>query len=149
MKRCNAVRDALELLDWDDTSVADTRRYLLRAAFSPAFLRVPEGRRFVAFLFTLHPQMVCLIKALLSHMNIRFSAPRSCGSGGPPSRRLPVYPAPPYGVSWIHHCFFDLLPSAAKLNLHEDVGNAWQGCRDFICMATCIQRSGTVLSAID
>lgn len=54
------MRDALELLDWDDPSVADTRRYLLRAAFSPAFLRVPDGRRFVAFLFTLHPQMVLL-----------------------------------------------------------------------------------------
>lgn len=54
------MRDALELLDWDDPSVADTRRYLLRAAFSPAFLRVPDGRRFVAFLFTLHPQMVQL-----------------------------------------------------------------------------------------
>lgn len=58
VKRCNAVRDALELLDWDDASTADTKRYLLRSAFSPAFLRVPEGRRFVAFLMTLHPQMV-------------------------------------------------------------------------------------------
>lgn len=58
VKRCNGIREALTLLDFDDASIGDIKRYLLRAAFSPAFLRVPEGRRFIAFLFTLQPQMV-------------------------------------------------------------------------------------------
>ena len=58
VKRCHALREALTLLDFDDESIDDIRRYLLRAAFSPAFLRVAEGRRFIGFLFTLHPQMV-------------------------------------------------------------------------------------------
>jgi Condensin II non structural maintenance of chromosomes subunit len=77
VKRCNVMRDALELLDWDDPSVGDTQRYLLRAAFSPAFLRVPDGRRFVAFLFTLHPQMVQLAFRLLQAV--------TCGSNGCPA----------------------------------------------------------------
>lgn len=47
------MKDALGLLDYGDASIADLRRLLLRAAFAPAFLRAPEGRRFLGHLLTL------------------------------------------------------------------------------------------------
>jgi hypothetical protein len=47
------MHTALALLDYDDASIADLERLLLRAAMSPAFLRLQEGRRFLAYLFTL------------------------------------------------------------------------------------------------
>ena len=53
VKRCYAMRKALALLDFDSESIADVKRLLLRAAFLPAFLRTSEGRRFLAYLFTL------------------------------------------------------------------------------------------------
>lgn len=58
MKKCHSIREALILLDFDDPSIADMRHMLLRAALAPAFLRGADGRRFLGFLFTLHPQMV-------------------------------------------------------------------------------------------
>lgn len=55
MKRCHALRGALELFDYDDAgSAASLVQLLLRCAFAPCFLRSPEGRRFVSSLFTLH-----------------------------------------------------------------------------------------------
>ena len=64
MKRCHALRGALPLLDFDDeASIGDLKRLLLRAAFSPAFLRPPEGRRFLSSLFSLQ---VCLATAQAS-----------------------------------------------------------------------------------
>ncbi len=53
VKRCHAIRKGLELLDFQDKSIGDLKRLLLRAAFSPSFLRSKEGRRYLAFLFTL------------------------------------------------------------------------------------------------
>ena len=53
MKRCYAMRKALALLDFGSESIADVKRLLLRAAFLPAFLRIGEGRKFLAYLFTL------------------------------------------------------------------------------------------------
>ena len=53
MKRCYAMRKALALLDFASASIADVKRLLLRTAFLPAFLRVGEGRKFLAYLFTL------------------------------------------------------------------------------------------------
>lgn len=53
MKRCHGMRQALALLDFDSESIRDVKRLLLRAAFLPAFLRAAEGRRFLAYLFTL------------------------------------------------------------------------------------------------
>lgn len=64
MKRCHAVREALCLLDFDDPSIGDMRHWLLRAALAPPFLRASEGRRFLGFLFTLHPQMVLPLNPL-------------------------------------------------------------------------------------
>ena len=61
VKRCHALRGALPLLDFEDEeSIGDLKRLLLRAAFSPAFLRPPEGRRFLSSLFSLQ---VCLSTA--------------------------------------------------------------------------------------
>ena len=54
VKRCHALRPALQLLDFDDASIEGVQGLLLRAAMLPAFLRLAEGRRFVAYLFTLH-----------------------------------------------------------------------------------------------
>ncbi|KAG2500193.1 hypothetical protein HYH03_001773 [Edaphochlamys debaryana] len=62
---CYAVREVLELLDFDDESINDTKRLLLHAAMHPAFLRSPEGRRFVAYLFRLHPQMTNELAAIV------------------------------------------------------------------------------------
>ena len=58
VKRCHALRQALELFDFDHPSIGFVQRLLLRAAFAPSFLRVVEGRRFVSFIFTLHPALV-------------------------------------------------------------------------------------------
>ena len=60
VKRLHSVRKALCLLDFDDPSIADMRHGLLRAALPGPFLRAAEGRRFLGFLFKLHPQMVQL-----------------------------------------------------------------------------------------
>ena len=55
MKRCHALRGALELFDYEDAvSASGLVQLLLRCAFAPCFLRSPEGRRFVSGLFTLH-----------------------------------------------------------------------------------------------
>ena len=53
MKRCYVMRKALALLDFGSESIEDVKRLLLRAAFLPAFLRISEGRKFLAYLFTL------------------------------------------------------------------------------------------------
>ena len=54
MKRCHTLRAALPLLDFeDDGSIGDLKSLLLRAAFSPPFLRLSEGRRFLSRLFGL------------------------------------------------------------------------------------------------
>lgn len=53
VKRCYTMRHALSLLDFDDETIDDLKRLLLRAAFSPTFLRCKEGRRYLAHLFTL------------------------------------------------------------------------------------------------
>ena len=53
VKRCYVIRNALALLDFEDESIGDLKRLLLRAAFSPIFLRCKEGRRYLAHLFTL------------------------------------------------------------------------------------------------
>ena len=55
VKRCHALRGALELFDYDDAdSASGLVQLLLRCSFAPCFLRCAEGRRFVSSLFTLH-----------------------------------------------------------------------------------------------
>ncbi|EFJ53143.1 hypothetical protein VOLCADRAFT_86123 [Volvox carteri f. nagariensis] len=62
---CYIVRGALELLDFEDETIRDTKRLLLCAAMHPSFLREPEGRRFIAGLFKLEPQMTQELGAIL------------------------------------------------------------------------------------
>ncbi|CAL8463631.1 g3165 [Coccomyxa elongata] len=65
VKRCYTMRHALSLLDFEDATIDDLKRLLLRAAFSPTFLRCKEGRRYLAHLFTLEPQMVRELGAII------------------------------------------------------------------------------------
>lgn len=68
VKRCYAMREALQLFDYDDaTSIASLKRLLLRASFSPAFLRVQEGKRFISRTFHLQPQMVRELVAIVKN----------------------------------------------------------------------------------
>ena len=55
----------MQLFDYDDASIDDVKRLMLRAIFAPAFLRCPEGRRFLGFLFTLQPQLVRELTAIV------------------------------------------------------------------------------------
>ena len=54
IKRLYTIRTTLLLLDFDDDSIESIRSLLLRCFISSAFLRVPDGRRFLSFLFTVH-----------------------------------------------------------------------------------------------
>ncbi|GFR43490.1 hypothetical protein Agub_g4576 [Astrephomene gubernaculifera] len=65
IKLCYSMRDAMELLEWDDETIKDTKSLLLFAAFHPAFLRESEGRRFVAWCFRLEPQMTNELFAII------------------------------------------------------------------------------------
>jgi condensin-2 complex subunit G2 len=56
VKRLNSMRHAFSMFDWDDdATILSLKKLLLRCAFAPQFLRSAEGRRFLSFLFTLHP----------------------------------------------------------------------------------------------
>jgi hypothetical protein len=66
-KRCHTIRNALELFDFDDPSIRDLKRLLLRAAFAPSFLRNTDGRRFLAYLFTLQPTFVRELTAIVKN----------------------------------------------------------------------------------
>lgn len=93
VKRLNAMRTALALFDWDDeTSILSVKKLLLRCAFAPHFLRGAEGRRFLSFLFTLHPgttrDLMAIVRnqipagrrAVLEHYgDVLFRAWRSAG----------------------------------------------------------------------
>ncbi|KAH7622404.1 putative Condensin-2 complex subunit G2 [Nannochloris sp. 'desiccata'] len=67
VKRCHTIRNALELFDFDDPSIHDLKRLLLRAAFAPSFLRSTDGRRFLAYLFTLQPTFVGELTAIVKN----------------------------------------------------------------------------------
>lgn len=54
IKRLYAIRTTLQLLDFDDDSIESIKSLLLRCFISPAFLRVPDGKRFLSYLFTVH-----------------------------------------------------------------------------------------------
>ncbi|KXZ52217.1 hypothetical protein GPECTOR_10g848 [Gonium pectorale] len=62
---CYMIRDALELLDFEDENINDTKQLLLVAAMHPAFLREAEGRRFIAGLFKLEAQMTRELGAIV------------------------------------------------------------------------------------
>ena len=72
VKRVFAVRDALSLLDFEDETAETLNELLLRCLIDPLFLRVAEGKRFLAFIFHLHPRFVDDI-----HMAIKNQIPSS------------------------------------------------------------------------
>lgn len=67
VKRCHTMRTALQLFDFDDPCIADLKMLLLRAAFAPSFLRCAEGRRMVAYMFTLQPAFVAELTAIIKN----------------------------------------------------------------------------------
>ncbi|KAG2438530.1 hypothetical protein HXX76_005081 [Chlamydomonas incerta] len=60
-----AIRDALELLDFEDANINDTKRMLLMVARDPTFIKAAEGRRFIAFMFKLHPSLTQEVAAIV------------------------------------------------------------------------------------
>lgn len=56
-KRCYAMKNALKLFDFSDEDTGDLKKLLLRVAFAPSFLRCGDGRKFIAFLFTIQPEL--------------------------------------------------------------------------------------------
>lgn len=54
VKRLHKVSGALLLLDFEDESIESIRSLLLRCTESVLFLKSSEGRRFLAFLFSVH-----------------------------------------------------------------------------------------------
>jgi len=67
VKRCHIMRTALELFDFNDPTIDDVKRLLLRCAFAPSFIRCAEGRRFLAYLFTLQPAFVKELTAIVKN----------------------------------------------------------------------------------
>ena len=65
VKRLCAVRGALALFDYADPSCDSIKGLMLRTAFCPAFLRAADGRRFIAFLFSLDPKLVEELMAII------------------------------------------------------------------------------------
>lgn len=62
---CYVIRDAIELLDFEDENIRDTKRLLLLASMHPSFLKKAEGRRFIAGLFRLDPQLTRELAAIV------------------------------------------------------------------------------------
>lgn len=56
--RVYAFREAFALFDFEDESIEDLKLLLIRCLISPLFLKMDEGRRFLAFLFGLSRQLV-------------------------------------------------------------------------------------------
>ncbi|KAJ9562500.1 hypothetical protein OSB04_007660 [Centaurea solstitialis] len=56
--KVNALRDAFTLFDFEDESIEDLKLLLIRCLISPLYLKMDEGRRFLAFIFGLSRQLV-------------------------------------------------------------------------------------------
>ena len=54
IKRLYAFRSSLTVLDYADESVGPLKRLLLHCAIRPLILRCAEGRKLVAYFFSLH-----------------------------------------------------------------------------------------------
>ncbi|KAF5196392.1 Condensin-2 complex subunit g2 [Thalictrum thalictroides] len=63
--RVYALREAFCLFDFDDESIDDLKNLLLRCIIDPLYLKMDEGRRFIAFLFGLSGQLVKEALALI------------------------------------------------------------------------------------
>ena len=58
LSRLYQMRHAISCIDFEDESSAWSRSILLRVASSPTCLKLPEGRRFLAFLFHADPFLI-------------------------------------------------------------------------------------------
>ncbi|KAM7263266.1 hypothetical protein ACFE04_000949 [Oxalis oulophora] len=58
LHRVYAMREAFNLLDFDDESIVDLKMLLIRCVIAPLFLKTEEGRKFVAFLCGLSMQVL-------------------------------------------------------------------------------------------
>ncbi|XP_050205840.1 uncharacterized protein LOC126655640 [Mercurialis annua] len=56
--RVYALRDALNLFDFEDESIEDLKLLLIRCVIAPLFLKTEDGRRFIAFYFGLSMQLL-------------------------------------------------------------------------------------------
>ncbi|XP_046357526.2 condensin-2 complex subunit G2-like [Haliotis rufescens] len=56
VKRVWAMHEAVQLVDWDSTEMESLKHRLLACAAAKPFLREPEGRKFLAFLFNISPE---------------------------------------------------------------------------------------------
>ena len=68
VKRLLGTREALECMGWGDDAAGgtgDVKRLLLRCAFAPAFLRAEPGRRFLGWIFCLHPALTEELAAIV------------------------------------------------------------------------------------
>lgn len=97
VKACYTMRTALELLDFDDPSIADMKRMLLHAAMSPGFLYRPEGRKFLSCLLVVHPSMVREVTAIIRNQVCRYPQP-ACTQ--PMMSQLPTMPCL---LAWTQH----------------------------------------------
>jgi hypothetical protein len=69
IKRVFNIRGSFMLLDFDDPSIESIRNLLLRCFINPSYLKLSEGRRFLAYLFSvnqgLHSLFVSVMKPQL------------------------------------------------------------------------------------
>ena len=72
IKRLYAFRTSLTVLDYADESVGPLRRLLLHCAIRPLVLRTSEGRKLVAYFFSLHIPFIAEI-----HRAIKSQVPAS------------------------------------------------------------------------
>lgn len=65
VRRVYALREAFTLFDYVDESIEDMRQLLVRCVIAPVYLKVEEGRRFVAFTLGLSEQLAKEALALI------------------------------------------------------------------------------------
>ncbi|KAL9182845.1 hypothetical protein ACHAXT_004124 [Thalassiosira profunda] len=58
VKRLYSIREAIDLLDFRDESIASLKQHLLRVVGNPLFLQSAEGRKFIAHLFLVDASLV-------------------------------------------------------------------------------------------
>mmetsp|Transcript_50826 Transcript_50826/g.99634 ORF Transcript_50826/g.99634 Transcript_50826/m.99634 type:complete len:1179 (-) Transcript_50826:273-3809(-) len=67
VERVFRLREALNLLDFDDESIDTVKHLLLRCMISPLYLRSGEGRRFLSFLFSCHLPFVAQLHLVVKN----------------------------------------------------------------------------------
>ena len=84
VKRLYSFRSSLTVLDYADESVAPPKRLLLHATIRPLVLRCAEGRKLIAYFFSLHLPFVAEL-----HRAIKAQVTKRPSLSAPPSAALP------------------------------------------------------------